>query len=199
MFYGSLNLGRFLRHRLDVNVHVFNNVELTNWLNYAPKLDKLLLNWNYRLYQHHQLTPDWHGFCRPASGQKTFCGGVYNSQTLKQTLELTGSTNELLVTASEITGIDREYRYIVIGGKICGESMYVQHTDFQSGYDDCYRRSIVTECIKRLAITEPYTFDCVDMFGEFYALEVNSFSCADFYQADLGPVVAAMEGYFERD
>tara|TARA_B100000700_G_scaffold331722_1_gene467557 strand:+ start:36840 stop:37688 length:849 start_codon:yes stop_codon:yes gene_type:complete len=147
-------------------------------------------------------------FIRPNSGSKTFTGQViqYNDFIEKiDSLEKTSSINDnTLISVSKPYDIKSEYRFIVVGDKVITGSQYLENGELKM--DSLYPIEALNIAQKIADLPEenkpdPIAFVC-DIAklsnGDFKVVELNSFSCSDFYQSDIKKAFVGITNYINK-
>lgn len=171
---------------------------------YYHLLGNELVNYPYLMLPYHDLKNLFSYYCdlfktdklfiRPNSGLKSFEGGIYTLDNLND-IEKSIDNNELCLI-STTKDIKKEFRCIVVDGKIIASSQYKQYGEFYE--DDKVHDSILEyaqNCTKKLNnhLDKAYTIDIAVLPRNVYkVLEINAFSYSAFYECDKYDIVNAM-------
>lgn len=230
VFYGSLNFGKKLKNAWTPGVYL--NEKAFECTSYYPYLKDLLLHYKSYImmpYGDLLLRKDFifdimagfvdsiydgtQIFIRPNSGTKEFTGFVTTFEDFEKDVELAGFydvTPDLLVMVSPAEKLSKEWRFVIVDGKVVSGSLY---RDWTVGADnvgavDFVRRkskSVHELCIDlnawkmaqygadRYNPDKAWTIDvCKTSTDEYKILEIGCFSCAGMYANDLDVVVGAV-------
>jgi hypothetical protein len=207
-FHGSINACRWLYRNTNWNIEVQDKV--FDWNHYAPKFrNENLLNGEYSIQPigniYHYLTSGGFTprdepsrvFIKPVNGYRPFVGRTVSISNLQQEISLIQSEStifyeELCVVASERL-IDKEFRFLVVDGRIVTGSQYLDgEWDGNLCVQRCepqdpswsFAQAMVDQANYEPAIA--WTID-IARCGErgHYVLEINPFSSAGLYAMDL--------------
>lgn len=142
-------------------------------------------------------------FLRPNGGNKVFSGFCLNPfddiHSQINALEKTsGVVNETLILISGYKPIDREYRAVIINGKMIDVCQYMD------GVEVCEGRSLpegLKEYIAKISnhtnMLEVYVLDIAMMNESFKVLEINCFHTAGLYALDYAKVFTEVKKFYE--
>jgi len=225
IFYGSLNFGRKLKQTTFVP-GVYLNEKAFECTSYYPVLNALLLhhydymmlpygdlvNFKERLFKHFGDKI----FIRPNSGFKEFTGMIVEKDKFEDCIELAGFYDvepNLLVLISSVENILKEWRFVIVDGKVISGSLYrdwsapAKHAkssptrDYvlshsHSLWEGCKDDIAWKTAQKAADIYNPdrcWTIDvAMNEIGLYSVLEIGCFSCAGLYGNDLDKVVDAV-------
>lgn len=205
LLLGSLNL--INRARKETNLGICYNWQEFLCTNYYLKFpSELMLNspclfLPYGLIKQSKdfLFDKWPTlFIRPNSGSKPFTGSVVEYDTFDRDIQFDGglskiSENELCLVSSACR-IMEEVRFVVVDGQVITGSFYRlgNKLHYKRAMDSYIRiaQNIVNQCSFN---PDPvWVLDLCLSGGDFYVLEVNSFSCAGLYECDMDKIVQAV-------
>lgn len=130
-------------------------------------------------------------FIRPDSGAKPFTGYVvrHGDKDKIQTLVEAVGPETLLVIAPERM-ITKEFRFVICDKNVVAGSMYLP-TELSITSDDSPSSFRLAQTIASQDWQPDlcYTVDIAEFDGAMYLLEINSFSCAGFYDCDIESIV----------
>jgi len=134
------------------------------------------------------LARDGQVFVRPNSPLKPFSGRVCSLDRL--TLEALDfgfyyDDPETPVVVAHTQQVGREWRFVVVNGRVVAGSGYVADGRIASRLESHASRQLADEIAARIAAPEPvYVLDVCEVAGELRLLELNPFSGADLYGCD---------------
>lgn len=144
-------------------------------------------------------------FIRPSNGYKSFPGQLLPSKNFEYEFNVMvnsygGLDKDNLCVISPFIEIDKEYRFIVIDGKVISGSLYMDKINRESWLAYYNRLCEDKEAFKfaenMVELYKPdkmYTIDiCVLPSGEYKLIEINSFCCASMYGNDYDKIVDAV-------
>jgi len=228
IFYGSLNLGRKIRKTPWVP-GVYLNERAFECTSYYPVLGNKLIHHNYTMLPYgdlfrmkDKLYENFHSnkiFLRPNSGNKQFTGMVIDIDDYEECVRLAGFYDvepDLLVVASPVYPLDKEWRFVVVNQEVISGSLYRDWSKPEKLAPGCVTRDYILmnshskseECDDGMAwmaarqaalLYNPdvcYTIDIAKIdspMGVSYGvLEVGCFSCAGMYGNNIEDVVKAV-------
>jgi hypothetical protein len=209
VFHGSFQFAREIQQKARWT-GLFCNLPKLECLYYYPKFGQHLLNSDYvmlpfgELHRRKKWLLESIGknssiFLRPSNGYKSFTGKVVTEQNWDKDIKLLGfydlEPHELVVAAPPVH-IMREWRAIVVSGKVVAASLYrVDKVDVR--IIETPRE--VLDYAERVCVATKYQPDpawTIDIGetddGQLKVIEVGSFSCAGFYAADPEPIIKAV-------
>lgn len=206
LFHGSLQFGKLLKSRNSL-VKVFCDLPQYECTYYYPRFGDYLLNSEYVIIAYGDLDrrKDWlinhvgqgsSVFLRPSSGYKSFTGMTVSAKNwnILSFLRNRLDPEDLIVVAPSIE-ISKEWRVIILEGKIVGASQY--KSNFELVRVPGAPKSVLdyAENVLDSIYYDPdggWTLDiCETGSGQLKVVEANSFSCAGFYAADPYPIIKA--------
>jgi hypothetical protein len=208
IFYGSLNLAAQLQREKPWIPGPICNFKQLCCLTYYSHWGQYLFNKDYimlplleisrrreELYK--QFGIDDCIFMRPDSGAKTFYGNVYPKEELDSELKLMSGyaglpMDEILAVISSPKPISREWRVVVAHQYgVVAASQYKKNgkLDEEEGCPPEVIKIAESIAMEEWQPDSMYTVDVCESNGEFYFLEVNSFSCSGLYKCDPKPIV----------
>lgn len=202
---------------------VLCNLKDYDFFEYSQLLGEHLLNKDYHLLSVEEarrraselesLYKNQELFIKPNSGFKPFEAKIRNIHKIKQNLVLEGKdTKSKMVVLSSPKKIDKEWRFFVsqkfgtykiITGSLCKEQgeLCIKNADnCGDSLLKTYLELIFTDlsnsgCL--LVKDDLFTIDICLSGGEFYVLEINSFSCSGLYDCNIPNLVAAVKDMYE--
>lgn len=207
---GSIQLVMWIKRNKHWVPGVWLEPEKFKCTDYYSYLGEFLFNQDYefttaaeykRRFEHffRRYSVDDCVFIRPNSGLKSFTGQIFKKETHSidwNYFDITVSNSDIIVITSPKI-IKGEWRFIVGGGKIIASSMYQKNgKTFQvpGAPKKAYElvEKIVLKADKNLNLPV-YTVDvCENSEGEFFLMEINSFSSSGLYECDKKAVVDAV-------
>jgi hypothetical protein len=142
-------------------------------------------------------------FLRPDSGQKTFQAKLIETRDIDRFCEAQKFIEHDLVVVSTPKNIQWEGRFVVSkDGEIIAQSTYRQ--DGKSVVTPSVPRESIELCNKLIKIGYyPDSIFCIDICqdsdGNYWLLEINSFSSAGLYACDKNKVVNKLSEIVEND
>lgn len=218
VFYGSLQLGRFIQRKTQWIPGVYCNLPKFECLYYYPRFGDFLFNSSYWMLPFGELKRKKHKifcdiissyeevFLRPSSGFKAFTGKVISIENWDNEIKLMRADPEDLMVVALSQKIVREWRLVV------AENIPITGGQYKEN-GEIVRRSEIDQNVRDFATTvlstikynpdKIWTLDiCSNKDGHLYVLEVGSFSCAGLYACDTDLIVQtvnrlALEEYDE--
>lgn len=140
-------------------------------------------------------------FIRPNTGVKTFSGHVLKISECELLSEYTRA-DALVVVAKPVNQIDVEWRYVIVNKSILTSSPYSINGEIQLDFDtmdpairdNAGANEFVNQILNRLKELdwEPdiaWVLDVCLVQNNYYAVEINSFSCSGLYRCDYDKIV----------
>lgn len=208
IFHGCLDMARHIMRKTDWTPGAYCTPEAYNCTSYYPKLGKYLLAQNYAMLPYGDLFRsqdflygtfgiDGTIFIRPNSGLKPFTGQTVYTKYFCKGVEYMGYGGikpSDLVVVSEPRNIEAEWRFVVVDGKVITGSLYRfqgESADYLGpGYSEESFEFAQEVADESYVPDRAYTIDvCKTYVGNYYLLEINSFSCAGLYHCDLEAIV----------
>jgi hypothetical protein len=219
IFYGSINFGRKLKNAWTPGVYL--NEKAYECSSYYPSIKNLLLHYhNFIMLPYGVLKNEKEQvfnrinnseiFIRPNSGTKEFTGFVTTEERFEDDVKLAGFydvEDNLICLISSAKELIREYRFVVVDGKVISGSEYRDWTLPPDDYNSAslvMKRSkhvnkicedpdawlIAEECAKRYNPDRAWTIDVArTLRHECAVLEIGCFSCAGMYSNNLEKVI----------
>ena len=234
VFYGSIGLGHKLQKAPWVP-GVYLNDKMMECTSYYPVLGDMLVHaGHYIMLPYGDLLrmekrifnyffKGWTEiFIRPNSGTKQFTGMVIEKDNWEEGIKLAGFYGidpDMLVLISTVWAFHREWRFVVVDGKIItgsayrdwsrGEELEISTRDYvlkksHSIKEECFTNpdfaewdrdawDVAQACADKYNPDHCWTIDVVRSAAGTYAIiEIGSFSCAGLYGANLEKVVKAV-------
>lgn len=207
VFYGSLGFANQIRREATWVPGVFNNCNNFLWQSYSPHFRKFLLAQNFGVYEWSELVPnkdviyDRFGmgadtiFMRPDSGEKPFSGKLINKEEFELTLPKLGyevMPDHEIVIVSEPRNIELEWRFVIADRKVITGSRYMPMWLRLRELED-KTAGIFAQHVVDSVSWEPDRVWCLDicrtLAGNYYVVELNSFSCSGLYACNPKPIV----------
>lgn len=207
----------FSRNVLATNVYpgVYCDLNLMKCSSYYSRYKDLLLNYHSARFLPYGMLRDHLNFIfsksddavfvRPDSGFKSFTGMVLNCINFKKELELINKyvdhDSMCLVCDSYSDSIMNEYRFFICGNEVVSGSAYIINNEIKERRIDKSAQSFSSISDKRLfdfaervvSTHRPercFSLDIVEMKDKsLRLLEINSFSCAGFYDCDIRKIL----------
>jgi len=233
VFYGSLNFGKKLQRKLPWVPGVYLNEKTFECTTYYPKLGNLLLHYDDfimlpygSLYDKEDMLFKMFGdklFIRPNSGTKEFTGFVTSPHRFEERVKLAGFYDvepELLVLVSKAFDLEREWRFVIVDGKVISGSLYrywgeladdhksvdyvISHSSkmhkelhevaaWRKDWENAAWDIAQKAADKWQHDQRAWTIDvCQTKEGEVKVLEIGCFSCAGMYDNNLRRVISAV-------
>jgi hypothetical protein len=216
VFYGSLNLAKFLQHKTEFVPGAICNLENFKYTVYAGHYADLLLNSDYvclplreAIRQQHLLFKIFSGedygcvFVRPDSGDKPFAGAIFdrehfNLDTFGYKFSFYDPDIPIIISSAKTIG--REFRYFVSDKTILATSEYGRHHG-RASLDLPLPYEFVRHVLNSLdwSPDKVYTMDIVETKHGWKITELNSFSCSGMYACDPKPIVEAISKLAEQE
>lgn len=221
--YGSLQFAASLKRNKQCGFipGIYCNLDSFKCSYYYPYFGSWLLNQRYMMFPFGDLLDkrdfifDTLGkddcvFLRPDSGFKNFTGRVIERKDWDRYVSYLDNSNvdsDTIVLASSPISIDREWRLIVVDGKIVTGSQY--RNNLGPKFADAtpiifnYAQLAVDMAIhKGFKTDRVWCIDICETTRAFHVLEIGCFSCAGLYAAPKEPIVrevsrAALEEWKE--
>lgn len=141
-------------------------------------------------------------FIRPDSGDKIFSGGICNSDNVHKLLREV-SPNELVVMDS-FKYIESEYRFII---STLGTPHIVTHSHYKGEISRVFPIERLLDWVKDLLDKVQFHPDSLyvldigieSLTNKIRVIELNSFSCSDWYKCDLKLIVSEANQLAERE
>jgi hypothetical protein len=232
VFYGSLGVGRKLKKTPWIP-GVYLNEKAFECTSYYPVLGNMLVHSHYIMLPFGDLLrlKDWLFDCaflhvdklfmRPNSGMKQFTGMVVTKEGFEEGVNLASFYDidpDMLVLVSNVWALHREWRFVVVDGKVIsgsayrdwsyGENLDISTNDYvlQKSHSikvECFENTVTQwdtnawnaaqQCADRYNPDRCWTIDVARTTAGTYAiLEIGCFSCAGLYGANIEKVVKAV-------
>jgi len=201
VFYGSLNMMRALMRKTKWYPCGWCNLDHMQCTEYYLDYGKYLLNSNYTMMPLQEVirqkafilrTFGVNGevFIRPNSGFKEFSGRVIKENMFDMKYFDFGfyfNDPSLIVVVSSAKRIEKEWRFVVCDRKAITGSQYKANleVDIAPGYPSEAFALADKIAKENWQPDGMYTVDICESDGNFYLLEINSFSCSGLYDCDL--------------
>lgn len=137
-------------------------------------------------------------FIRPDSGTKPFTGHVvtsYEKHKIQSVMQQVGP--EMLVIIAPKKEIAAEWRFVICDRKVVTGCQYLPNE--LSGYSLSSFRLAEIIATQEWQPDLCYTVDIVESEGGLYLLEINSFSCAGFYDCNIGDLIRSASTAAEKE
>lgn len=135
-------------------------------------------------------------FVRPDSGEKPFTGQLIEYEKAEDTLSKLGYEvipEDMKVIVSEPRNIDVEWRFVIADSKVIAGSRYLPMRLRLGSYPEDKEATLFANKVACEANWQPDRVWCMDVCrtqaGNYYVLEINSFSCSGLYACDPKPIV----------
>ena len=146
----------------------------------------------------HPADSQW--FVRPDDDSKCLAGQVRSfaelqawAQRLAHLPEADLTPATLLLFSSPKT-IEKEWRHVVVGGRVVASVRYLWHGELRVSEADVPPAllAFVAECLTQYQPHDVFVLDTALAEGKHTIIECNCFNGTGFYQADITPIVAAV-------
>jgi len=144
-------------------------------------------------------------FIRPDSGAKEFAGTVLRCDKINLDNLGYGFYHEnlsLMTVISSAKKIDTEWRLFVADGKVISGSQYMINMELEvDPHCDVEAMKFAQDMLDKVE-WRPDRLFCMDICqseGDYYLLELNSFSCCGLYDCDVGPIVECASKIAEEE
>lgn len=196
--YGGIDFVRQVNTRAPFIPGVWCNLNNMKCSTYYTYLGEYILNQQYAMMPLGELLRRWEDlnnivsskslFVRPDSGTKSFTGCIFapDSDRKIQTLSETVGPETLVVVSLE-KEITAEWRFVICDKKVVAGCRYLP-IEIPS-YSTPSLRLAEIIATQEWQPDLCYTVDIVESEGRLYLLEINSFSCAGFYDCNIGDIV----------
>ncbi len=195
--YGDINFIRRVKSKSPMIPGGWCNFENMKCSTYYSYFGRYLLNKQYIMMPIGELLRRWTEekpwafqvvFVRPNSGAKPFTGHVFfhdHKRRLESLVKMVGP--ETLVVVAPEKNITGEWRYIICEGKVVAGSKYLPEETCASHAPSLRLATVIASQEWQPDIC--YTVDIAESEGDVHLLEINSFSCAGFYESNLFCIV----------
>lgn len=202
VFYGSLQVARRLQRLAGWVPGVFCDLQRLECTYYYPRFGDLLLNSEYVMVPFGELRRmkdflfkvvgvENKVFIRPSSGFKLFTGKVVSKDSWEKDLELFDFYDvnpERVVVVAKPHYILGEWRFVIVDGKVVSGIKYEGASTASLDVVSQYAQSAID--ISGYQPDPAWTIDiCQKNDGNFYVLEVGSFSCAGLYNTPKRAII----------
>lgn len=235
VFYGSLNFATKLK-ALRVTPGVYLNENAFECTSYYPAFGRQLLHERYVMMPYGDLIRNkemlfklFGGgrqelFVRPNSGMKQFVGTVLGYDDFEEGIRVSGLYDverSMLVLVSESVDILKEWRFVIVDGRVVSGSLY---RDWTIGPETLSPNAVTRDIILRnsKSVSLPCTDDVAWRYarrmagkynpdscwvmdvaktasGVYRVIEIGCFSCAGMYGNNLDVVVEAVSEAAEKE
>jgi hypothetical protein len=213
--YGSLQFASRIRRAAQWIPGVYCSLDAYECAYYYPRLGQCLLNEHYVMLPFGELerrkdflfdTFDTNEiFIRPSSGFKLFTGKVVTRNSWEKDLKLFSFYDvdpERIVVAAPGRIVDREWRTVVVEGKIVAASLYMEKGEIKQSPgcpDDVwqYAQDVVDE--NNYDPDRAWTLDIADTCEGNRVIEVGAFSTSGLYECDWKAVAKAVSAAAMRE
>ncbi len=207
--HGDIELVSRIHHERRWTPGAFATVENFFCSSYACWYGQFLLNREYSMLPFGELDRrqdflfdtlgrDGRLFVRPDSPLKLFTGQLVGRDTFAADLEFMAFYEfppNTLVVVSSPKEIDKEWRFVVVGGKVVTGCQYMDGAglDYQAHFDDRAYELATTVASVDYEPDPVWVMDiCRTSDGAYHLLEIGGFSFADLYACDMKKVVSAV-------
>jgi hypothetical protein len=207
MFYGSLGAAQRIQRATKWVPGTWLNLRNFECTQYYNHFGRFLLNSEYVMLPFGELRRQkdflfsvfgstGKFFIRPNSGLKLFTGSVVHYETWEKDYELLGFYEpdpHQLVVVSKPQKIHKEWRLMVVGGKVVSGSLYntAGQLEPEAGFPDDVG-AFGDEIAKIWQPDPAWTLDVALTDAGLKLIEINSFSCSGMYLCDKMPLVKAV-------
>ncbi len=215
VFYGSTT---FIN-----NLYKTNQEYILNGVFFNPetfKMDLYLKHWGdlmlnsggemtsfKKLLEEDKYADDRLLFIRPNDDSKLFSGQVKSFSEIKNWQKNIGAIKDDLLTedtailVAEPYKINKEWRNIIINGKVISSSRYYKDGLLSKSADDI-PKEVIDLCHKACEIFTPhdiFAMDIAETGGEYYILECGCFNSVGFYDLDMEEVILKVNNYIQNN
>jgi len=207
IYHGSLGILNFLKN-INLNPGPIASLDKFRCSFYYPRLGDKLLNSDHIILTMDEFltqkemifdsfSKDGYVFIRPDSGFKIFTGTKINEEDISQgnVSRFSFDTDLILVTSPK--NIFREWRLVVSEEQIVAGCQYINSSgeiDFDTNIPKSVTNYIQHEIKGSWSPDLIYVMDVVECEGDdIKILELNSFSCSDFYECNPAVIVDFVE------
>lgn len=207
IFYGSLNFAQQIKKETCWTPGVYCDLNQLKCSSYYTYFGAYLLNQDYWMLPFGELKRRKEEifrvfgdnfFIRPDSGFKTFTGQILGRDNFDKEISFFknyGLEDNSIVLLSSLKNLAEEYRFVVCENKVVTGSLYKRYleneTSPQVPTDAVNFAQNILNSID-FPYQDPYTLDVAKVGDNFFVVEINSFSCSGFYQADVEKIVEAV-------
>lgn len=213
--YGSINLIRKLYRTQEWIPNAWFNLEnlacttyYTHWSQYLFQDDYFFMTWGELKNRKTWIERCFNSepvFIKPNENLKVFTGKVVEWETFdhfyKQEDECYTPTYDSLVIVSRAKNIDREWRLVIIDGKVITGSLYKE--DRKTKLDVNVPKEVINyaEVIAgdKWTPDSVYVMDICQRKENLNLLEIGAFNCAGLYASDLNLLVECINKKAQED
>ena len=211
IFYGSTTMMNNVYNDKSINQGLFFNPETFRMDLYIQKWGDLMLNNKARVSTFNDIIKENHKddelfFIRPVDDSKLFTGTVKTFEEIKDWQKNTAVIKDGLLTEDtpiligEPYKINKEWRNIIVNGKVISSSRYYKDGYLNKSAIDIPSQ-VIDLCEKACSIFTPhdvFAMDIAETGGEYYILECGCFNSVGFYDIDMEKVILAIDEYFQN-
>lgn len=196
--YGGIDFVRQINTRAPFIPGAWCNFDNMKCSTYYAYLGEHLLNQQYTMMPVGDLLRRWDKlityapnqswFIRPDSGAKPFTGYIVapgNKHEIKSLIQAIGP--ETLVVVAPEKKIMKEWRFVICDRKVVTGCQYLPTESPTYSPPSLRLAGIIASQEWQPDLC--YTVDVAESEGEVYLLEINSFSCASFYDCNILSIV----------
>lgn len=210
VFYGSTTMMNNVYNDKTLRQGLFFNPKTFKMDLYIQKWGELMLSNNAVVTTLKELCnqdkkDDEFIFVRPVDDSKLFNGQVKtfleiknwknNFQVLKDGL----LTEDTPILAGEPYKINKEWRNIIVNGKVISSSRYYKNGYLNKSATDI-PKEVIELCERACGIFTPhdiFAMDIAETGGEYYILECGCVNSVGFYDMDIEKVVLEVQNYMQ--
>jgi len=176
-----------------------------NCLEWLPALKKFALNNKYFFLDAETLLKGseefFPVFIRPVKGFKEFSGQVFTKEKFTNEFNHLVQKNyspHTICQISPVQKVEKEYRFIVIDGKIVDGCLYLELDERKDGPYVQEAWGLAEEVIKNdfFANFPNFVIDICESNGIFKLLEINSIHTSSFYSCNLDLIYEKLANYY---
>lgn len=211
--YGDIDFVRQVHQRAPFIPGAWCNFDNMKCSTYYAYLGEHLLNKQYEMMPLGELLRRWNSltimtgsypaihrslFIRPDSGAKPFTGYVVapDDKNKIQTLSQAVGPEMLVIVAPE-KKIEAEWRFVICDREVVAGCQYLP---FEVPFFLTPSLRLATQISNHEWQPDLcYTVDIAESEGKMHLLEINSFSCAGFYDCDMGDIVRCASIVAEKE
>lgn len=146
-------------------------------------------------------------FLRPNEDDKSFAGTVMSSSEIKEWYEKILQVNnpqlhaDTNIMVAPIQQLIKEWRNIVIDGKVIDSSRYMRHGKLQIKKEDCPPEMLqfVEKQVKVYAPNDIFVIDIAETNQGYKIIECNCFNGTGFYEHNIQKIVKSITDKLKKE
>jgi len=200
--------------------NIYSNPSLRDGLFFNPenfRMDLYIIKWGELMLSNKAIVTTFKDLCaqnrpeeelifiRPLDDSKLFNGQVKTFLEIKnwqkniQVIKDNALTENTPILAGEPYKINKEWRNIIVEGRVVSSSRYYNGGYLSKSATDI-PEEVIELCEKACKIFTPhdvFAMDIAETGGEYYIIECGCFNSVGFYDMDIEKVVLAVHKYFK--